>query len=118
VPTQTVWDIYSTYGQFGALYTNAELFGGTRGFNLSESSITNHFCSGTASGSTLTITWYLAFNTSITANNLYQQWIGSKINQINTNDCNTWKIYAYRGSDGVGIDRMGINVDIFSTQYA
>jgi hypothetical protein len=118
VPTQTVYDIYYYAGAYASLYSNGDLFGGTRGFNLGQSSMTTHFCGDVATGSSLTITWYLAFNTTAQVNNLYEQWIGGKITQINTNDCNTWKFYAGRGSDGVGADRLGINVDIFSTQYA
>lgn len=118
VPTSTVFNLYYLYSASPPYYTNAELLGGTRGYDLPESSITHAFCRGTAAGSTLTVRWYLTHNTPGTVNTKYNQWIGEKIMYVNTNDSQTWKLPAYRGTAGSGFDSLGINVAVFSTQYA
>ena len=118
LPFTSVYNIYNKYGAFGSLYSDSDLLGGVRGFNMDESAIIRHFCSGTAMGSTLTVTWYLTMNSDGQALNLRQQWLGGKFNHVTTNDVDTWKIPAGRGTALSGYDYFGMTVDIFSTQYA
>lgn len=116
LPVYTIYDTYKKGTHAPEWFADNELVGGTRGWNMAESAILRHLCAGTASGSSLTVTWWLTMNADITK--LKAQWSGGKIMHITTNDSPSYKEYANRGIAGYGDDMFGMTVDLFTTQYA
>jgi hypothetical protein len=124
VPIDEVRQIYDkgtiTDPTYNTLFTNAELLGDRRVFPISGGNIYSTLCSGVASGTSLTVRWYLTFLSSAAGANELVKWRAGNITHPASPSV-MWKTYANRGSELVGggyHDYMGIDADVFITQYA